>query len=433
MSDLLSLFLEKRRITTDTRKLESGDMYFALKGANFDGNAFADKALEAGASCVVIDDITVHKPLDDRYFYAFDVLETLQELALSYRRTLDIPIIGLGGSNGKTTTKELLLAAFQGNRKVHATAGNYNNHIGVPLTLLSIPADAELAIIEMGTNQPGDMELLCALAEPDFGLLTNIGKEHLELLHDLDGVQREEGTLFQYLNEREGTVFVNMADDRVAAEGAKLEEAICYGNPGSEAYAEVLDMRLDGMRLAMRGPLFGEDFEIEAKLSGHYNAANVVAAAAVAAYFGVPTATIASGIGAYESSNNRSELVQRGAHTIWLDAYNANPSSMEAAIAHVCSMPNTKVALILGDMRELGETSQTEHAALGTFIQDFDVAMTIGIGQEMKAMIEQAPEPKHWFATVAEARESVWDLIAATDTVLIKASRGMKLEGLLHP
>lgn len=430
MSILLRLIQQGHQVCTDTRKLKQGDLYFALKGANFDGNAFAAQALADGAECVVIDDISVHKPLDERYFYVPDVLEALQELALSYRRTLDIPVIGLGGSNGKTTTKELLLAAFQEDRKIHATAGNFNNHIGVPLTLLAIPQDAELAIIEMGTNQPGDMELLCALAEPDFGLLTNIGKEHLELLHDLDGVQEEEGTLFRYLAKYDKLAFVNLDDERVAEEGNVLEESIGYGTKGSDAYGHIAHMSLEGMRVDMRGQLFQEPCLIDSVLSGSHNAANIVAAATVARYFGVPSSKIVSGIATYQPQNNRSQVIKRGPHTIWMDAYNANPSSMEAAIAHVCSLPDHKVAVVLGDMRELGDTSTQEHAALGEYLNDYQPVMTIGIGEEMKAMIAEAPEPNHWFADVEEARDTIWELLAEADTVLVKASRGMKLEGL---
>ncbi|MEZ4686474.1 MAG: UDP-N-acetylmuramoyl-tripeptide--D-alanyl-D-alanine ligase [Bacteroidia bacterium] len=358
---LLDLFLQHRSICTDTRKLQPGDIYFALKGENFDGNAFAKQALDAGASAVIIDDFSVHKPFDDRYYHVGNVLESLQGLALNYRRSLDIPVLGLGGSNGKTTTKELLMAAFQGDRKVHATSGNLNNHIGVPLTLLAIPPDAALAIIEMGTNQPGDMELLCSLADPDFGLLTNIGKEHLELLRDLDGVQEEEGALFRYLARKGGLAFVNAGDKRIEAEGNMLSNKLEYGSENSQAWIEIKNLQLNSMELELKGPLFTKPFTIQSQLSGKHNAANILAAAVVATHFGVSSETIASGIGRFQAKNNRSQVIEYKDLTIWMDAYNANPSSMKAAIEHVAQGLTKRSDLILGDMRELGIVSQQEH------------------------------------------------------------------------
>jgi UDP-N-acetylmuramoyl-tripeptide--D-alanyl-D-alanine ligase len=430
---LFDLFLQHRRVCTDTRKLQPGDIYFALKGANFDGNAFAKQALDAGASAVVIDDPRVHKPFDERYMLMGDALEALQDLAYAYRNSLTIPIIGLGGSNGKTTTKELLVAAFQGDRKVHATAGNFNNHIGVPLTLLAIPQDAELAIIEMSTNQPGDMVFLSALARPDVGLLTNIGKEHLELLRDLDGVQEEEGALFRFLEKNNGLAFVNMADDRIAKEAKGLTQKIEYGTKGSQAWFELNDMQLDSMELELQGSLFKEPFTISSSLSGIHNSANILAAAVVASHFGVPPKTISAGIAPYKAKNNRSEVTEYKGLTIWMDAYNANPSSMEAAIAHVCSTPGKRVALVLGDMRELGESSEEEHASIGRFIKEnHRPAVVVGIGPEMKHMVEEAPDPHWWFPDVATAKGQLWGLLEGVDTVLIKASRGMRLEGLME-
>mgnify|MGYP000660453973 CR=1 FL=1 len=438
MTELLNLFLEKRRVTTDTRKLQEGDIYFALKGENCDGNAFAKQALEAGAACVVIDDITVHKPFDDRYFYVQNTLDALQELAYSYRRSLNIPIIGLGGSNGKTTTKELLLAAFGDAKKVHATVGNLNNHIGVPLTLLAMPQDTEIAIIEMGTNQPGDMEELCALAEPSFGLLTNIGKEHLELLRDLDGVQEEEGELFRFLKKNGGLAFVNMADPRVAEEGERLTKRVSYGTPSSQAYGEISEMNLEGMRLSMQGEVIGKSFEINAQISGSHNAANIVAAATVARYFGVSPEKIATGIASYQSQNNRSEVRKRGSQTLWLDAYNANPTSLAGALEVLAAaQPQNGVGRIsqgrriafLGDMKELGPQETEFHREIARHPALQNIDLVHAIGPLMQTMWQELPIEKRgkWTATSDEMADKVRHLVDAGDVVLAKGSLSMAL------
>ncbi|MEM9986742.1 MAG: UDP-N-acetylmuramoyl-tripeptide--D-alanyl-D-alanine ligase, partial [Bacteroidota bacterium] len=329
-STLLPLFDQSTSVCTDTRKLTRGCIFFALKGPNFNGNIYAAQALEQGARFVVVDEETHFDATDPRYLLVADGLEALQGLATLHRRRFDIPIFGLTGSNGKTTTKEILYAVMQQEKKVHATHGNFNNHIGVPLTLLAMPKDTEFAIIEMGANQPGDIAELAKIAEPTHGLITNVGAAHLEKLGNLAGVQRTKGALFDFVKAQAGVIFVNTADPRVVAAAGQAQHQVTYGSPKSTYWGEILDNQLAGMSLR----LHHENGSVEAQspLSGAHNAKNIVAAWAVGHHFGLSSAAIQKGISHYRAENNRSQVLHQGPFTIWLDAYNANPSSMRAAI-----------------------------------------------------------------------------------------------------
>lgn len=429
---LLTLFHSHPSVSTDTRKVQPGDLFFALKGDRFDGNRFATQALESGAAYVVIDDPAYHHPEDARYLLAEDALQALQDLARAYRREFDIPVFGLTGSNGKTTTKELIHAALSTERRTYATAGNFNNHIGVPLTLLAMPRDTEVAVIEMGANQPGDIAELAAIAEPTHGLITNVGAAHLERLGDLDGVQRTKGALFDFIETRAGTIFLNEADPRVVKAAANLPQRITYGTETSDFHYRLLENRPGVMRIEVRCDAWLEPQVFVSSLSGEYNCMNLVAAIAVGSYFGISVAGLKQGIAGYLPSNNRSEVLKKGDKTLWLDAYNANPTSMHAAISNLFAGPTTQVALILGDMFELGEESESLHAALGDFINEFQPAMTIGVGPMMQATVKRVSTPKAWFVDVDAAKAELPGLLQGVELVLIKGSRGMALERLVE-
>ncbi|MEM6348707.1 MAG: UDP-N-acetylmuramoyl-tripeptide--D-alanyl-D-alanine ligase, partial [Bacteroidota bacterium] len=364
---LLDLFFRHRSVNTDTRKVKDGDMFFALKGERFNGNLFAAKALEAGASYAIVDEAEVCVEGDERYLLVENVLLALQNLARAYRRTFSIPFLGITGSNGKTTTKELVFEVLNTQKNTFATKGNFNNHIGVPLTLLSIPEETEIAIIEMGANQPGDIKELAEIAEPTHGLITNIGQAHLERFGSLDGVQKTKGELFDFLRASGGVLFVNLADERVVKAAAYQNSDISFGTKEADHQIELLNHHLNGMRLSYTRS-GAEPLSLDTQLSGEYNAMNILVAAMLGDYFGVPRSEIQKGIYGYKATNNRSEIVKKGDKTILLDAYNANPSSMRAAIQNVFSYPDKKVLLILGDMLEMGEEEAEIHAELGRFI-----------------------------------------------------------------
>ncbi len=431
VDSLLALFLRHRRVCTDTRQLRPGDLYWALKGARFDGNQFALQALEQGAAWAVVDDASLYGQ-DHRLTLVPDGLEALQELAEAFRATWTIPVIGLTGSNGKTTSKELIAAALRGRYRVHATAGNLNNHIGVPLTVLACPPDAEIAIVEMGTNQPGDIRQLADFAKPQAGLITNIGYAHIEKLLSLDGVQHEKGQLFHVVKEQAGQLFVNADDPRVLAEAGDYPQVSSFGLQQGQVRAEILSQSTEGMTLLVHHPGWQQPLEIRSALSGPHNALNIAAACLVASHFGVEPPDIARGIGAYLPANHRSQLIQREGYAIWMDAYNANPSSMRAAIQHVMSLGMAKVGLILGDMYELGADSEQHHRELGQFIEQLRPALVVGVGKDIRHTLGEVSVANHHFSTAQEAASALPGLITGCDLLLIKASRGIGLEKVLE-
>ena len=431
---LLAYYLETCRVTTDSRAIPAGAMFFGIRGDRFNGNTYASDALEKGASLVVVDDPTFYKAEDSRYIWVEDTLIAIQQLAHAYRMLFDIPVLGITGSNGKTTTKELILSVLQTEKRVHATKGNFNNHLGVPLTLLDMPRDTEVALIEMGANQPGDIAELCEIAYPTLGLITNIGAAHLEKLLSLAGVQETKGALFRFVSQYGGHIFCNFSDALVCelAEGIPL--AASYGTQESDYYVEVLNESLSGMELI--GHLKEQDsghINLVSSLSGSYNALNISAALAVGHYFGLSHSSLQTGVSSYIPSNNRSQIHEQQGHMFWMDAYNANPSSMKAAVTHLCNTtdPNDLV-LVLGDMLELGIEEESSHRDLGDFINLFSPALTIGIGPRMKYMVEQILSPTKWFESTGAAQDSFWTNIQGKKWVLLKGSRGMKLEELLE-
>jgi UDP-N-acetylmuramoyl-tripeptide--D-alanyl-D-alanine ligase len=375
---LYKAYLASRRVTTDSRAITPGCIFFAFKGANFDGNAFAPQALEQGAALCVISD--PQYKVDERCIVVPDVLTTLQELAREHRKHLTIPVIGITGTNGKTTTKELVHAVLAKRYKTSATAGNFNNHLGVPLTLLAIPADAQIAIVEMGANHPGEIVDLCSIADPDCGLITNVGRAHLEGFGSFEGVVKTKTELYRHLAGKEGLVFVNADNERLMqeAEGMKTRT---YGR------SENADVR---------GTYVGSDpylhfyfevgdnvYNVRTHLLGAYNFDNCMAAVAVGLRFDVEPFDIKEAIEEYVPANQRSQWKETANNKLYLDCYNANPSSMAAAIASFAEMDTgTAKVAIIGAMRELGEASVEEHRKLVQALDNCHLEHCLLIGHE---------------------------------------------------
>ncbi|TAE57069.1 MAG: UDP-N-acetylmuramoyl-tripeptide--D-alanyl-D-alanine ligase [Bacteroidetes bacterium] len=429
-SRLLELYHLHPSVSTDTRTVKEGDLFFALRGDTFNGNAYAAAALEKGAAFAVIDDPDVHLPEDPRYILTENTLLALQDLARARRRTLSIPFLGITGSNGKTTSKELIFSVLNTAYKASATRGNLNNHIGVPLTLLAIPPDTEIAVIEMGANKPGDIRELVEIAEPTHGLITNVGFAHIEQLGGLEGVRVTKGALFDFCREHEGFIFVNEADPHVALAAGDYPRRSSYGAVASDYHYTLLHNSPEGMELEVSSPRWTEAARFRSQLTGEYNCMNILAAIAVGEHFGVSLDQIREGIYQYVPANNRSQLVKKGHLQIWMDAYNANPSSMRASVANAFSMQKGRTALILGDMLELGEQAVDMHTAMGAFVNTFTPAIVIGVGPLMKHMIEEIEAPHVWFPNAVSAIPEVAKLLQEVDFVLIKGSRGIALEKL---
>ncbi len=434
MDALYSIFRQHPVVSTDTRNLPQGCIFFALKGASFDGNAFAAQALENGAAVAVIDDPKYR--IDDRYFLVPDVMEALQQLATHHRMQFDIPVIAIGGSNGKTTTKELVSSVLSSHYPCHFTKGNLNNHIGVPLTLLSMPLGTEVAVIEMGTNQPGDVELLCRIARPTHGLLTNIGKEHLEGFGSLAGVKKAEGELYQYLARHSGCVFLNMSEKYLPAMARRnklrieyRESAVLNPNNGSIEVQLLRDMPfVEAAFLSDEGPRV----EVRTHLFGRHNFNNIMTAIALGIYFKVPAGTIKSALEAYQPSNNRSQVISMGSNTVLLDAYNANPSSMEPALKSLQAMSAKYKIAILGDMLELGENSEKEHAAILRLASKMGLDQIVLVGKEFGKTPYQRYGALHFPDNMAaKAWLDAQQLERAL--ILVKGSSGVRLEKVLSP
>ncbi|MFD2785071.1 UDP-N-acetylmuramoyl-tripeptide--D-alanyl-D-alanine ligase [Hymenobacter rubripertinctus] len=431
MADLAALYARFRAssaVSTDSRQAQDGTLFFALNGPNFRGRDFAAPALARGARYAVVDDEALAAANPGQYTYAPDPLAALQALALHHRRQLVMPVLAITGSNGKTTTKELAHAVLSRRFRVQYTQGNLNNHIGVPLTLLSIrPGEHELAIVEMGANHQGEIALLCRLAEPTHGLITNIGKAHLEGFGGVEGIARGKGELFRYLEQVGGTAFVNTLDARLPALAAPVPERVSYPGPTDTYPAELLSA---APHVVMR--LFGGT-SLEARITGGYNFPNLAAAAALGAYFGVPTADIGEALAAYEPANNRSQLVRTAHNELVLDAYNANPSSMAAALHSFAARPGNPAGkvVIMGDMFELGRESAAEHRALGQLVRGLPFGQIVLIGPDMHHAAATDSSLLH-FLTKSEAGSWLRENPLRNRQILIKGSRGMGLESLLE-
>lgn len=421
-------YLQSTGVSTDTRKIDNGNIFFALKGPNFNANDFATKALEIGAALVVVDEKRVVPENDNRYLLVDDVLLTLQQLANHHRRQLIIPIIGLTGSNGKTTSKELLHAVLKRKYKTAATVGNLNNHIGVPLTLLAIGKEIEIAIVEMGANKQGDIKELCDIAEPTHGFITNIGKAHLEGMGGPEGVLKTKTELFQHLRENKGTVFINSQDPILANMAKRFEAPILY--PAKGDYCEV--------EFVEANPFV--KFKVEkdktihtSALIGDYNFGNIATALCVGKFFDVSMDDAVEAIINYQPTNMRSQLLEKRSNLIILDAYNANPSSMEVAIRTFGNMTGTKYKMvILGDMYELGDSTVEEHRKLGDLVSQYSFDKICLTGKHIQAALGKAPISTLYFPDPFSFRNWLQDSKLEDYMILIKGSRGMKLEGLVE-
>jgi len=417
------------RVSTDSRQPQPGTLFFALNGPSFRGAAFAAAALAAGAAHAVVDDATLAATDPARYTWVPDPLGALQALARHHREQFAIPVLAVTGSNGKTTTKELLTAVLAQRFRVLATIGNLNNHIGVPLTLLRLRAgEHDFAVIEMGANHRGEIAELCALARPTHGLITNIGKAHLEGFGGAEGVALGKGELFDYLTRTGGTAFVNTLDARLPALATAVPTRLTYPGPADTYPATLLAA---DPAVALR---LADGTDVAAQLTGDYNFPNLAAAAAVGRHFGITPEKIAAALAHYNPQNNRSQLVRTAHNDLLLDAYNANPSSMAAALRSFAARPTAPgqpKLVILGDMFELGDESAAEHRALGQLLAGLQLPAVLLIGPEMKNAVDSIPQIQH-FKTKAEAADWLRQNPVRGQQVLVKGSRGMALETLVE-
>ncbi|NLR79426.1 UDP-N-acetylmuramoyl-tripeptide--D-alanyl-D-alanine ligase [Chitinophaga eiseniae] len=423
IEQLYSIYEQHRSVQTDTRKLKPNDIFFALKGGNFNGNEFAAKALEMGAAFAVVDEAAYYT-VPEKMMLVEDALVTLQQLALRHRQQLNIPFLAITGTNGKTTTKELINAALSAGLKTYATVGNLNNHIGVPLTILSIQPDVQIAVIEMGANHQQEIAAYCQIALPTHGIITNIGKAHLEGFGSEEGVKKAKGELYDFLRSNNGTVFV-CNDYGYLLEMAKgIPHIITYGSQEADFVGEAVT---DSAFLAVEIRGNSQVGFIQTQLVGAYNFPNVMAAVAVATYFGVAEKDIAPAIAHYAPSNNRSQVIVQGSNTIIMDAYNANPSSMKAAIENFAGLSASKKILMLGAMMELGADSIKEHQALISLLERLHWDAVVLVGGDFK----KVTHPYIYLENAAEAAKWLQQQQFEHAHILIKGSRSTGMEKVM--
>ncbi|WP_426063377.1 UDP-N-acetylmuramoyl-tripeptide--D-alanyl-D-alanine ligase [Flavobacterium sp. DSP2-3-1] len=418
-----NLFLKCSSVSIDTRKIEPNSLFVAIKGDRFDANTFTKEALKKGASYVIIDDESYR--IDHRTILVEDSLVALQELAKFHRDYLKLPIIALTGSNGKTTTKELINAVLSKKYKTKATIGNLNNHIGVPLTLLSFTSETEIGIVEMGANHKKEIEFLCELAKPDYGYITNFGKAHLEGFGGIEGVIEGKSEMYQYLSAHDKSAFINL-EDPIQVEKSIALKTYSFGINKANVDVNILSVKANPfVEIGYSG------LTIRSHLIGLYNANNINAAVTIGKYFGVADSEIKSALENYIPENNRSQLVQKGSNQIILDAYNANPSSMKVAIENFLQLENSDKIMILGDMFELGEESIQEHEAIVAMLSNDENVKCYFIGLAFyKNTIEK---DNFWFYDTFESFSNDFsETKLSNSTILIKGSRGMALERTLE-
>ncbi len=419
--DLYDLFIHNPQITTDSRNCPKGSIFFALKGDKFDGNQYAGKALASGCVYAVIDNPDYY--IGERTILVDNVLKTLQQLAHHHRKVLGLPIIGITGTNGKTTTKELLAAVLSTKFNLLYTEGNFNNHIGVPLTLLRLTHDHEMAVIEMGASHPGDIKELVDIVHPNYGIITNVGRAHLEGFGSFEGVIRTKGELYDYIRRSKGKIFIKKENEYLQSIAKGIEQ-ITYGN-GDDAFASGQVVSCDPF-LVFNWKQQGKLHTVETHMIGSYNLDNVLAAVAVGRFFNIPAERISRAIAAYEPTNNRSQFKKTENNELIIDAYNANPSSMKVALDNFITMPVQPKAIILGDMRELGPTSDELHAEVVEQIKkgQFDKVFLCG---EHFSKVGKEFSP---FATTEAMVEELRKQPLKGYHILIKGSHSMGLEKL---
>lgn len=423
IDQLYDIYRQYPSVQTDTRQLKAGDIFFALKGPNFNGNTYAAAALEKGAAFAVVDEAAYYTQ-PDKMMLTEDVLQTLQQLALHHRKQLNIPFLGITGSNGKTTTKELISTVLATTFKTTATIGNLNNHIGVPLTILRIPADAEIAVIEMGANHQHEIEAYCKVALPTHGIITNIGKAHLEGFGGPEGVRRAKGELYDFLRNNNGTVFLCNEYPYLTEMSKGIPTVITYGSSAADYIGQPLaDTALLSVKVTSNEAIG----QIDSQLVGAYNFPNVMAAVAVGLHFGVPAEKIKNAIASYTPSNNRSQVIKQGSNTIIMDAYNANPSSMKAAIENFAGIVAEKKVLLLGGMMELGTDSVKEHQALVDQLQRTHWHAVVLVGGDFI----KTTHPYIYLENAAAATTWLQQQGFTNTYLLIKGSRSIGMEKVI--
>ena len=417
MSALYNIFRDAAGVSTDSRTLQSGQLFFALSGPNFNGNQFAKQALNKGAIAVVVDeDVSIS---DDRVIRVENTLRSLQTLATEHRKKLGTTIIALTGSNGKTTTKELIHSVLSTTYTTVATQGNLNNHIGVPLTLLSLQKDTEIGVVEMGANHLGEIAVLANIAQPDFGLITNFGKAHLEGFGSLEGVVKAKSELFDYLKTTNGLIFANADDPKIMAQ-LKGQNPITYGTETTARVSATLLTENDAIRIEV------DQQEIQTQLSGAYNGYNALAAYAIGRHFGVSPQNAKRVLESYIPDNNRSQLIRKKDLHITLDAYNANPTSMQAALASFSKKGGKKIA-VLGQMNELGKHTEIEHKRLVDWIKASSIDDCYWVGSAFAPFISS----DKYFSTVDQAIDYFSKTPLGQASILVKGSRSFTLEKLV--
>ncbi len=433
LNELYRLYQAHPKVFTDSRKVAPGGIFFALKGERFDGNRFARQALDAGAAYAVVDDPSV--ATSDSMILVEDSLLTLQELARQHRRQLTVPVIGITGSNGKTTTKELVAGVLAKKYRTFFTQGNLNNHIGVPLTILAIPKTAEIVVVEMGANHQGEIGFLSTISQPSHGLITNIGKAHLEGFGGIEGVKKGKSELYRYLAETDGIVFINTSERFLEELAGPVRQKVHYGKTEQEAFSQ---REQYGFQLLSADPfvkvrfadLSGHTYLIHSQLPGAYNFGNIITAIALGLYFEVTPSSILEAIEAYVPQNNRSQLLKAGTNTIVLDAYNANPTSMKEALSNFEKMKGERKIAILGDMLEMGEYSEEEHRAIFEQAMQLPLEQLVLVGPEFARF--QEPNVRY-FNDVDEVKQWWREQTFEDACILIKGSRGIGLERILQP
>ena len=423
---LYQIFKESKGISTDSRTVKNGEIFFAIWGENYNGNKFAAEALEKGASFAVIDD-----PLfeTEKTILVDDTLFELQALASHYRKDLSIPVIAITGTNGKTTTKELLAAIMAKKFKVHHTNGNLNNHLGVPLTILSAPADTEMMIIEMGANHIGEIRTLCLIAKPDYGIITNIGTAHIEGFGSFEGVVKAKTELYEYLRKVNGIALYNEKNPLLAEKIFKIiNRAVPFSDPtGIELVVEQISSELN---LRASVSYMHQKYNLNTNLFGSYNLENVKAAIATGLFFDVGMADIIQAVESYQPANNRSQLKTTENNTLICDSYNANPTSMNLALESFARINAPSKAVIIGDMLELGEKSEEEHTKLVSLLKSFNIEMALLVGNSFSKVSGKSGFLV--FPDVNKLAEYLKREPIKGKTILVKGSRGIGLEKIYN-
>jgi len=425
IKELYNIFLKHPKISTDSRLIDNGGLFFALKGENFNGNAYAASALASGAAYSVIDE--VEYKIDDSYILVDNVLSTMQQLARYHRIKLGIPIIAITGTNGKTTTKELITWVLSKKYSVGYTKGNMNNHIGVPLTLLSMSTTTQIGVVEMGANHPGEIAGLCEIALPGFGLVTNVGKAHLEGFGSFEGVKKTKAELFGYLKRTGGKIFLNTANQHLkdmAGDVPAIGYTTIRGGDGIEGKLIQSSPFMVFQARFPNGWLY-----IKTNLTGGYNLENALAAVCVGKYFEVDPLVICEALEMYKPSNNRSQFIKTAYNQILMDAYNANPVSMDAALENLKTFNEPLKGVILGDMFELGEISHEEHQKIADKLAGMKLSMVLLAGEEFSKC--QVPPYFHLFMNITLLISFIEGLNIRGYLFLIKGSRKMKLENII--